>query len=112
MLDLKAIAIDIYACIWEAHTQDRCKWIRAVHLGLERVRQLANNKRTRREGRQLLPAVKSAFICVWCGSDCHLQVDVHSHCKRCKSNPQEQAAWRYINNRDIFKRRMSILSRD
>ena len=89
--DMKAMEIDPNT--WEQLAADRTQWKQAVNVGLERnetkLRQSANDKRTRRKEKQCLHLVDSIFRCPHCHRDCHSRVSLFSHRRRC-SDPQLQ----------------------
>ena len=89
--DMKAMEIETNG--WETLAADRANWKQAVSAGLmrseTRLRESAEDRRTKRKVRQHTPQVDSTFRCPLCNRDCHSRVGLFSHRRRC-SDPQLQ----------------------
>ncbi|KAH3843610.1 hypothetical protein DPMN_117132 [Dreissena polymorpha] len=57
-----------------------------MEVGEEMIRQHADDRRTHRKGRQMLPEVLSAYMCARCGRDYHSREKLPNHCTRCTRN--------------------------
>ena len=89
--DMKAMEMETNG--WETLAADRASWKQAVSSGLKRseakLRESAEDRRTKRKERQHTPQVDSTFRCPLCNKDCHSRVGLFSHRRRC-FDPQLQ----------------------
>ena len=89
--DMKSMEIDIKT--WEQLAVNRADWKHTVNMGLEmseaRMRQSAEDKRTKRKEKQGEALADTNFRCPQCSRDCHSRVGLFSHSRRCL-DPQLQ----------------------
>ena len=80
-------ALDINTDSWEVTATDRDAWRRTVKVGLsqyeETQRVKAEEKRLRKKTVCLASRLTTAFTCSKCDRDCHCQIGLHSHNRRC-----------------------------
>ena len=84
--DMKSMGIGVDT--WEDSANDRASWRQSIWKGIEKsetlLSQAAAERRARRKAPQSASAGNSSmFTCNHCQRDCHSQVGLYSHTKKC-----------------------------
>ena len=86
--DLLALGIDIDT--WEVKAAHRAQWRYAISDGLlqfeQQLRLRSDLKRSQRKARSQCDRPATAFSCTHCGRDCHSNIGLFSHNRRCTGN--------------------------